>query len=463
MKSLVFDVTQKERGRILENYTILRKNLENQGYICEENYEPLVKITEKAKHDLLIFACPDNSKLTDKEIESILNFIKEGKGLLILNHAGGDKGLRTNLGELTSKFGFYFNNDEIFDYNNNLDYPSYVLINNIEQHEITKNITNFCYRIGCSLILERNIPIIAHTDTKATPPNAPIFVLRQYGKGRVAALGSYELFRDEINGGISYEYNLKLAINLFNWLLNAPNKLNNNEKKNNSITLDVNVGAREKPKLILKQENITYPKIQSIINSQNLNSQHEILKNIYKKVETLEVKFNEFEKGNNNNVLKINNLHQISDNNNQIPTDFSMNELITNINMKIDDLTIRQSNFEKKLNQLAEKFNLIEKELDQLKDLNKATEDNSPVEKNSETEPEFIKASELILLNSKKDSKKLELQSKIDLCNRLLNYLDQKFESKSIAKEEYEDNQNKIKFKIKQLETQLNNQPSKNL
>lgn len=283
MKSLVFDVTQKERGRILENYTILRKNLENQGYICEENYEPLVKITEKAKHDLLIFACPDNSKLTDKEIESILNFIKEGKGLLILNHAGGDKGLRTNLGELTSKFGFYFNNDEIFDYNNNLDYPSYVLINNIEQHEITKNITNFCYRIGCSLILERNIPIIAHTDTKATPPNAPIFVLRQYGKGRVAALGSYELFRDEINGGISYEYNLKLAINLFNWLLNAPNKLNNNEKKNNSITLDVNVGAREKPKLILKQENITYPKIQSIINSQNLNSQHEILKNIYKK------------------------------------------------------------------------------------------------------------------------------------------------------------------------------------
>lgn len=40
---------------------------------------------------------------------------EDGGGLLLLSHAGGDRGRRTNMGELASQFAMLFENDQVLD------------------------------------------------------------------------------------------------------------------------------------------------------------------------------------------------------------------------------------------------------------------------------------------------------------------------------------------------------------
>ncbi|TFG07433.1 MAG: hypothetical protein EU539_04995 [Promethearchaeota archaeon] len=220
---IAFDNSHKERAKLDENYTELRDFLNENDFICYNFLE--IPITQESikPYDILVIACPDFSKLSHIEIMEIVNWVKEdGGGLLLLSHAGGDKGRSSNLSELSEQFGIIFENDQVLDEKNNIGIENMPIIdsnNFIPPHPITNGISSLCYRAGCSLTIIGNaISIVSSNDT-SEPFSCPLICTAEPENGRVCAIGSYEMFRDQTGGGFQYKEHEKLALNVFNWLI----------------------------------------------------------------------------------------------------------------------------------------------------------------------------------------------------------------------------------------------------
>ncbi|NHJ31918.1 MAG: hypothetical protein FK732_03560 [Asgard group archaeon] len=214
---IFFDETQKERGKINTNYSILRDSLRSEG--LEVDVYNDFPISEKSlKCDVFVFACPDGSKLTKGEIEAIANFVEKGGGLLVIGNAGGDRGLRTNMNEVLNKFGIEMLSDQVKDEaNNEFNMPTHPVINDVKEHPIGSGVAEIVIVAGCSVRGSANMSGIAYTSPAAEPPNAPVLVAGDYKKGRVAAVGSYRLFSN-YGAGLSLRNNRTFAMNIFRWL-----------------------------------------------------------------------------------------------------------------------------------------------------------------------------------------------------------------------------------------------------
>ncbi|TFG26217.1 MAG: hypothetical protein EU532_10425 [Promethearchaeota archaeon] len=220
---IAFDNSHKERARLDENFTELRDYLNANGFICYNFLE--VPITQESLNpfDILVIACPDFSKLSHIEIMEIVSWVKEdGGGLLLLSHAGGDRGRNSNLSELSEQFGIAFENDQVLDDVNNIgieNMPIISSINFIPPHPITNDVSSICYRAGCSLsVIGSAISIVSSNET-SEPYSCPLMCTSEPNKGRVCAIGSYEMFRDKTGGGLQYDDHPILAANIFNWLI----------------------------------------------------------------------------------------------------------------------------------------------------------------------------------------------------------------------------------------------------
>ncbi len=214
---VAFDGNLNERGKISESFLDLKNFLESNNVKCS-NYTDVFKLINLAKYDCLVFACPDASRMNKFEINELKRFVESGGSLLLLSHAGGDRGRATNLNELSQNFGIQFINDQVFDEVHNIGLNSLPIIDDFADHPILKNIKNFCYRAGCSIEVTGNTKIIADADAIAEPTNAGCCAAATIKMGRVVALGSYEMFRNQMPGGIIYETHTLLFLNIIDWL-----------------------------------------------------------------------------------------------------------------------------------------------------------------------------------------------------------------------------------------------------
>ncbi|MBY8989883.1 MAG: hypothetical protein KGD58_03935 [Candidatus Lokiarchaeota archaeon] len=219
---IAFDVAHKPRGRIDENLTELRDHVNSNDFVCYNFLE--IPITEESliPYDILVFVCPDFSRINANEVTQIVKWVKNsGGGLLLLSHAGGDRGRGSNLSEISEQFGIIFENDQVLDERVNLGMENIPLINvfNIP-HPITSEIDTLCYRSGCSLsIVGSGAFAIADSNETSEPFSCPLICVSELGKGRVCCIGSYEMFRDKIGGGFQCYDHPNLALNIFKWLV----------------------------------------------------------------------------------------------------------------------------------------------------------------------------------------------------------------------------------------------------
>ncbi|MCF2138606.1 MAG: hypothetical protein K9W44_00955 [Candidatus Lokiarchaeota archaeon] len=224
MSSATFTVgfyTIKCRGKIDSNYKKLAQVLQ------ENNYNP-IKFAEfplsrnnLASIDILVIPCPDNNKFAKSEIQAIKTWVsQDGGGLLLLSHAGGDKGRRTNLSELSEQFGMIFENNQVLDKYHNLGVENLPFIEEFTiPHPINENLHRIVFRAGCSLSATgMNVTPVISSGPKADPFESPLLLACEDGEGRVVAVGSYEMFRDKISGGINQDDHQQLALNIFSWL-----------------------------------------------------------------------------------------------------------------------------------------------------------------------------------------------------------------------------------------------------
>ncbi len=219
---IAFDISHKPRGKIDENFTELRDYLNSNDFMCYNFLE--VPITEESlmPYDILVFVCPDFARISSLEIRAIVNWVKNsGGGLLLLSHAGGDRGRGSNLSEISDQFGIAFENDQVLDERINLGLENIPLISSFNiPHPITTGIGSLCYRSGSSLsIIGSGAFSIADSNETSEPFSCPLICVSEPEKGRVCCIGSYEMFRDKVGGGFQCNDNPQLALNIFQWLL----------------------------------------------------------------------------------------------------------------------------------------------------------------------------------------------------------------------------------------------------
>ena len=262
-----FDITGKERGRIFENYMTVKNELEKLGFFCEEYDNYQLNEVDIDKYEILIFPCPDNSKFNSNELDILRNYVNNGNNLILLSHAGGDKGRRTNLSVLSQIFGIKFNNDQVFDKSQNLDLDSFPLVSTHSEYYSNKKIGPVCYRIGCSLeILNNKVLPLAVTNSTAIPDNAVIAAFSEYGKGRVVCVGSYEMFRDDVKGGITYNANLEFFLFLIEILIKIDLK---NDKINDFLPDDKEIYSN-------KNDTQEFMNLQKS-STQNITNEHQLM------------------------------------------------------------------------------------------------------------------------------------------------------------------------------------------
>ncbi|HMF29861.1 MAG TPA: hypothetical protein VKK79_00490 [Candidatus Lokiarchaeia archaeon] len=217
---VAFDESHKPRGKIESNYRNLQRHLEGEGFVCHPFQE--FPITQKTlqPYDCLVVPCPDFSKFSEQEIADIGHWVREdGGGLLMLSHAGGDKGRRSNLSELSEKFGMIFESDQVLDDKHNCGMGNLPQIKDFVMHPVSAGITELCFRAGCSLTVVGPAIAVASTGEEANPFSVPVIVAAECDEGRVVGMGSYEIFRDRIGSGFGEGQHAQLASNIFNWLM----------------------------------------------------------------------------------------------------------------------------------------------------------------------------------------------------------------------------------------------------
>jgi len=219
--NIAFDVAHKPRGKIDENLTELRDFLNSNDFLCYNFLETPITQNSLKPFDILVFVCPDFARITSMEITEIDNWVRQdGGGLLLLSHAGGDKGRNSNLSELSQSFGIVFENDQVLDETFNLGMENMPIITAfIPPHPITNGISSICYRSGCSLsVLGNSISTVSSNET-SEPFSSALVCVSEPDNGRICAIGSYEIFRDSVGGGFSNDEHPNFAYNIFSWLI----------------------------------------------------------------------------------------------------------------------------------------------------------------------------------------------------------------------------------------------------
>ena len=433
-----FDITQKERGRIFTNFQGFRKILEAENFVCEEFNEFPITIAALQKYRLLVFACPDSSKFKLEEINALLSYVSDGGNLLLLNHAGGDQGRRTNLGEITQPLGILFNNDEVLDSSLNLDLESYPLINTFTQHPLLDNIDNICFRIGCSLNITAKAIPLALTAKSAEPPQRAVLGVISYGNGHIIVSGSYEMVQDEVKGGITYPNNAQFLTNIAQWLkagTPAETALISPLKQSQPL-------ASPEINLQLQPENV-----HQSFSSKSLNPRDPQFHQLPMEFQKLKAAF-----------------QKLSTENSEVKEKFQIIELnlsnfstqsFSDLTLELQDLnnTIKtHSQLFKELQQsisfMDDRISHIEVELERR--LKPYISEDSSIEDVSSPPPPIITAA--TLLAQKTGSENLKASAEINAYKQMLNMLDAYYENGTIPEDIYQQKRLKFEKKLEELQ-----------
>jgi parallel beta-helix repeat protein len=218
------------------SYSKLASLLEPKGYeVTTLNSTP---ITSEKLDDCSIFVISAPKKPFDtNEVIAIREFVSNGGSLLLLNEWGGDFRQGSNLNEIAENFGIVFKNDLVNDPTDNFhSTPSYALIHEFSDHYITKEVNEFLYPAGCSLIANNFSIARADDDSYTTLPKIPIQALAEeepgaitvlaatnFEGGRVVCIGDGDFCGDlDIDGdgraNIDEYDNKNLTLNIVEWL-----------------------------------------------------------------------------------------------------------------------------------------------------------------------------------------------------------------------------------------------------
>ena len=211
--------------------------LSNIYLILDFNWEKLTS------YDLFIIGVPHlGPNLGSEEIDDLVEYVKKGGSLLIINDGGGDYENKNNLSELTKHFGITFNNDKLYDNTSFSQENSHPVIEDFSPHYITRDLNQFIHSNGCTISIDKSIEAenidvnsIAYSSENTSwhsylngdgwhdesKQHLPILGATHFELGKVITIGNLSIFSSlNKSYGIRAADNFKLVSNVISWLLN---------------------------------------------------------------------------------------------------------------------------------------------------------------------------------------------------------------------------------------------------
>ncbi|MFX0007093.1 MAG: hypothetical protein ACFFAV_10240 [Candidatus Hermodarchaeota archaeon] len=227
-------------------------------------------INELKKYNIVILSTPKNTKLQPNEIQNLEKYVKDGGSLLIVSSTGGDYTNSTNLNELTTKFGFEFNSDEIYDSVNYVNLQKRPIISAFKPHVITENLKKVVLSSCCSIKIldfiedEKNVKIDWLLKSglncwhkrydgeywiEEDSPKIPLMVVVEYFKGKVVGFGNFSIFSSLAREyGFSALDNDILIANILNYLIGSL------DSEGKPVTVELNLDLYYWAEDIVKRE-----------------------------------------------------------------------------------------------------------------------------------------------------------------------------------------------------------------
>lgn len=237
--SILFDLSHNEMLNIEEDeFSEFYKLLQRLNVKIKKNENRDISEELLQDIDILVIGNPIDDYFSNIEIKAIVDFVRIGGNLLILSEYGSDFLQKTNLNDISgTNFGIYFQKNLIKELNSvNQNCTSIVHIQKFKNKQIGNGLREVLIGGACSLLLNRDAKPLLLTNNinvwseKYNSSNEEwireeeeeqqiIGAYREYGQGRVAALGDIDIFTNDSNIGLNQLDNQLLITNILKWLI----------------------------------------------------------------------------------------------------------------------------------------------------------------------------------------------------------------------------------------------------
>ena len=185
--------------------------------------------------DVLVLGNPIDDYFSNIEIKDIVNYVRVGGNLMLVSEYGADFLQKTNLNELATNFGFFFEKNLIKEQNShNQNCSSILHIQKFPSNDIVNGLREVIIGGACSLFLKKGAKPLLQTSekniwseiynntseewTKDKEQQHTLAAYTNFGQGKVIALGDIDIFCSDDNIGINSLDNQKFLQNVINWL-----------------------------------------------------------------------------------------------------------------------------------------------------------------------------------------------------------------------------------------------------
>lgn len=236
-KTILFDVAHNEMLNIedkeFSEFSNLLRRLDIN--IKKNESEHLTKELVRDV-DLLVIGNPIDDFFSTPEVKIIVDFVRSGGRLLLLSEYGSDYLQKTNINDISGKFGIKFEKNLIKEVNkDNQNCTSILHIQNFLKHQLTKHIREIKIGGTCSLFLSKDAKPLLQSSEETWPEifdssteqwikdgeeeKQIIAAYSEFGQGKVIAIGDIDIFTSDSNIGSNSLDNQKFIQNIINWLI----------------------------------------------------------------------------------------------------------------------------------------------------------------------------------------------------------------------------------------------------
>ncbi len=191
--------------------------------------------------DLLVIGNPIDDFFSTSEIKIIVDFVRSGGGLLLLSEYGSDYLQKTNINDISGKFGIKFEKNLIKEVNQaNQNCTSILHIQDFLKHQLTKHIREMKIGGACSIFLSKGAKPLLQSNEESWPEifnssteqwikegeeeKQIIAAYSEFGQGKVVAIGDIDIFTSDLNIGSNSFDNHRFIQNVINWLIEPVNE-----------------------------------------------------------------------------------------------------------------------------------------------------------------------------------------------------------------------------------------------
>jgi len=163
-KTILFDLNHSEMLTLDDEFSDFLKLLQNLNLKIKKNENKDLTKKNLEDVDVLVLGNPIDDYFSNIEIKDIVNYVRVGGNLMLVSEYGADFLQKTNLNEIATNFGFYFEKNLIKEQNShNQNCSSIIHIQKFPSNDIVNGLREVIIGGACSLFLKKGAKPLLQT------------------------------------------------------------------------------------------------------------------------------------------------------------------------------------------------------------------------------------------------------------------------------------------------------------